>query len=398
MFTMVASRTTISWAMPMKASAFQRCGSGAGVVVPAGAEDMKNSASRRGGSGGAPWGVDRLTPSREPARRPPRQDPSLHVLAGHPTAAATLDQPACSASTSRRTRAGSSPSGGPAGSAAPSREPGWSAEVVANSCVQSAGGSPSTANNSNVRPFAVSLSRLRTRTSASWPRPTAPDPRSPWPRTSRSSPGPVMSNQPGRTIGEGRPEAGASRVAPGAVNADPAGRDDGVGRAGGGAQPLRAALPVHQALVGACVRAGHVDRGHQHDPRTSASQGAQHVGDAAVVDLLVRADGRPVSEDDSVDVPDGSGEAVRVLEVTGHHLHVGQEVACSIDVSGQRTDGESVPARGGDDVAADRAGRADDEDAARSDVAHGWASVVSLGHHRDNAVLLARGRTCRSVY
>src|SRR3954462_15758767 len=40
MFTMVASRTTISWAMPMKANAFHRCGSGAGVVVPAGAEDM----------------------------------------------------------------------------------------------------------------------------------------------------------------------------------------------------------------------------------------------------------------------------------------------------------------------------------------------------------------------
>src|SRR3954452_14454132 len=40
MFTMVASRTTISWAMPMKASAFHRCGSGAGVIVPAGAEDM----------------------------------------------------------------------------------------------------------------------------------------------------------------------------------------------------------------------------------------------------------------------------------------------------------------------------------------------------------------------
>src|SRR5687768_3418978 len=41
MFTMVASRTTMSWAMPMKASAVQRCGSSAGVVVPAGAWDMR---------------------------------------------------------------------------------------------------------------------------------------------------------------------------------------------------------------------------------------------------------------------------------------------------------------------------------------------------------------------
>src|SRR3954464_2447752 len=100
MFTMVASRTTISWAMPMKASAFHRCGSGAGVVVPAGAEDMGELRFEKRGDQGAPRGVDRRTPSREPARSQPRQDPSLHVLAGHPTAAAAMDQRACNTSTS----------------------------------------------------------------------------------------------------------------------------------------------------------------------------------------------------------------------------------------------------------------------------------------------------------
>src|SRR3954468_8630579 len=66
MFTMVASRTTISWAMPMKASAFHRCGSGAGVVVPAGAGDMGELRFEMRGDQGAPLGVDRRTTSRNP--------------------------------------------------------------------------------------------------------------------------------------------------------------------------------------------------------------------------------------------------------------------------------------------------------------------------------------------
>src|SRR3954470_4045366 len=189
-----------------------------------------------------------------------------------------MDQPASSASTSRRTRAGSLASGGPAGSAGPSREPGRSGSAAANNAVQSSDASPATANSSTVRFRAVSVSRLRTRVSATWSRPTAPDLRSPWARTSRSSPGAVMSNQPGRTIVYG------SRM-PG-----PAARTE---------------LPVHQVLVGTGVGAGDVDRGHQGDPRTSIAEGTQHPGDAAVVDALVRAAGRPVREDHRVDVVNG---------------------------------------------------------------------------------------------
>src|SRR3954452_19543491 len=66
MFTMVASRTTISWAMPMKASAFQRCGSSRGLVADGawgtghsgtGAWDRTAAAGRRRSpcSAGARW-------------------------------------------------------------------------------------------------------------------------------------------------------------------------------------------------------------------------------------------------------------------------------------------------------------------------------------------------------
>src|SRR4051812_29115567 len=90
MFTMVASRTTISWAMPMKANAFHRCGSGAGVVVPAGAEDM---GELRFEKRGIRWGAA--------GRRPPNtvQGTRAPPAAAGPVVARTgrAPQPACSA-------------------------------------------------------------------------------------------------------------------------------------------------------------------------------------------------------------------------------------------------------------------------------------------------------------
>src|SRR3954454_1955130 len=123
-----------------------------------------------------------------------------------------MDQPASSASTSRRTRAGSSSSGGPAESPAPSREPGRSGSAAANNAVQSAGGAPSTANSSKVRPTAVSRSKLWTRISATCSRPTAPE--------------------PAIALGEDQP------VLPRAGHVEPARRDDRVGQAGGADQPF----------------------------------------------------------------------------------------------------------------------------------------------------------------
>src|SRR3954452_2999238 len=95
MFTMVASRTTISWAMPMKASAFQRCGSGAGGAVESasGTEELRyeDQAARGGAAAGAATpaslGTTETTPVPRRVAEPavPCTGRAPHAARGRPT-------------------------------------------------------------------------------------------------------------------------------------------------------------------------------------------------------------------------------------------------------------------------------------------------------------------------
>ena len=148
----------------------------------------------------------------------------------------------------------------------PSSAPCGSASRGANSASKSSSAGPVAAISSKVLRNARSELRLRTKTWAIWRRATAPSLGSPaWRvspcrRTSRYSSGPLLSNQPGRTIRQ----------------------------AAGSHEPLGAPLPV-MGLGGAIIGAGAVgdpDSGLQRDARRPLPERTQDVSDAAIVNAL----------------------------------------------------------------------------------------------------------------
>ena len=68
-----------------------------------------------------------------------------------------------------------------------------------------------------------------------------------------------------------------------------------------------------------------------------------------------------VGEDDGVDVLRGGPQARRIFEVALDEVGAGQQALAPPGVADERGDGELVALGGGDDAAADPAGRPDDE-------------------------------------